>query len=273
MIRVDLHNHTYYSHARHSVADMYAAAVARGLAVYGFSEHSPRPEGYNYLSEYREHLNAHLDDYVREVDELRRGQGPCRVLFGMEIDWFENEVPFVEHAARQFPFEYLLGSTHFLGTWGYDGGPEPWERMDEKERFGAYEAYFLTWKKMLATGLFQIAAHPDLIKIHTRDTFHTWLVRDDAQKLVREALRELKKQDMAMEISSAGLRKPCREIYPCPAIMRMAAEEGVRVSFASDAHSTEDVAYGFPTLESYARAFGYTAASWFADGVWHTMPF
>ena len=273
MIRFDLHNHTFYSHGANSVTDMYKAALAKGLSVYGFTEHSPRPERYTYPTEYRDRLNAHLSAYVREVAELKQEQGPCRVLFGMEIDWFEEDQDFVRRAATQFPFDYLLGSTHFLGTWGFDAGPEPWEAMDETERFSAYTAYFATWKKMLATGLFNIASHPDLIKIFTRDSFHMWMVREESQRLVKEALEVLKAQDMAMEISSAGLRKPCREIYPCPMIMRLAREVGVRISFASDAHTDGDVAYAFPVLASYARAFGFEKASYFADRCWHSEEF
>ncbi len=273
MISVDLHSHTMYSHGRDSAAAMHAAAVSRGLAVFGFSEHSPRPERYAYPSEYRDRLNAHLRDYVSEVRALQAQGGPCRVLFGMEIDWFEEDEAFVRQACRQFPFDYLIGSTHFLGTWGYDYSAEPWEAMDEAARHAAYEAYFRTWTKMLDTGLFQIAAHPDLIKIFTRESFHGWLVKEKSLRLVREALEVLRARGMAMEISSAGLRKPCREIYPCPLIMRLAAETGVRISFASDAHCTADVAGGFPTLASYARAFGFSKSVFFAGGVCESRDF
>ncbi|MDO5535978.1 MAG: histidinol-phosphatase [Desulfovibrionaceae bacterium] len=273
MITADLHNHTHYSHARDSVADMYASAVSRGLDVFGFSEHSPRPEAYTYPSEYRDRLNAHLADYVREVTDLQKAGGPCRVLFGMEIDWFEDDEAFVRGACSQFPFDYLIGSTHFLGTWGYDAGPGPWQAMSEGERFDCYSAYFRTWRRMLDTGLFNIAAHPDLIKIFTVSSFHSWLVREDSQRLVKDALEVLKCRGMAMEVSSAGLRKPCREIYPCPLIMRLAAETGVRISFASDAHTTDDVAFGFPVLASYARAFGFTESVYFADGTCHSRAF
>ncbi len=273
MIKADLHNHTSYSHGANTVAEMYQAAKDRGLAVFGFTEHSPRPLAYAYPTEYRDRLNAHLQDYVSEVTELTRAGGSCRVLFGMEIDWFEDDEDFVRRAAGQFPFEYLLGSTHFLGTWGFDGGPGPWEEMDENARFAAYEAYFKTWTKMLATGLFQIAAHPDLIKIFTRESFHRWLVKESSQRLVKDALEVLKAKDMAMEISSAGLRKPCREIYPCPLFMRMASDVGVRVSFASDAHTDSDVAYGFPVLASYALAFGFDHSWYYADKSWHRLDF
>lgn len=63
-----------------------------------------------------------------------------------------------------------------------------------------------------------------------------------------------------MEISSAGLRKPCNEIYPHPAIMKLAADLGVKISFGSDAHCTNTPAYAFDQLEAYARSYGYTSS-------------
>lgn len=76
-----------------------------------------------------------------------------------------------------------------------------------------------------------------------------------------------------MEISSAGLRKACREIYPAPPIMALAAELRLPVSFASDAHSSDDVAYGFARLASYAKAFGFTEHVIFEKGRMTTQPF
>lgn len=67
-----------------------------------------------------------------------------------------------------------------------------------------------------------------------------------------------------MEVSSAGLRKPCRQIYPGPQIMQIASGLGLKICLSSDAHSTEQIAYAFDKLETYAREFGYTE-SWIID--------
>ncbi|WP_297216265.1 histidinol-phosphatase [uncultured Desulfovibrio sp.] len=276
MITIDLHTHTRYSHGRNTPDEMYAAAEAAGLRLYGFSEHSPRPLGYNYSKEYREQLAAHLPDYVREVQALktRAAADParCQVLFGMEFDWLSGAEDFVRQAAASQNFDYRLGSVHYLQTWGFDDKAEDWDlSQDACDRH--YEAYFAAWRAMIASGLFDIAAHPDLIKIFSVQKFHTWLARPDSVALVRTALGELRDAGMAMEISSAGLRKPCREIYPCPTIMRLAAELELPVTFASDAHSVDDMAYAFPQLANYARAFGFQESVWFDNGTMHRQAF
>ena len=83
----------------------------------------------------------------------------------------------------------------------------------------------------------------------------------------------LKAKGMGMEISSAGIRKPCREIYPCAAIMRMASELGLDITFASDSHTTDDVAHAFPRLATYAKAFGFTDSVVFEHGTTTRMAF
>ena len=70
---------------------------------------------------------------------------------------------------------------------------------------------------------------------------------------------------MVMEVSAAGLRKPCREIYPCPAIMEMAAGLHLPISFASDAHAVAQIGWQFNELARYARRFGYTTSRYFVE--------
>ncbi|MBR4741989.1 MAG: histidinol-phosphatase [Desulfovibrio sp.] len=255
MIKVDLHNHTKYSHGQNTPSEMYTSAVQKGLEVIGFSEHSPRPKGFDYTHEYRDMLKLHLQDYVREVCALK-GQ-KVKVLFGMEMDWLEGELDFVTKAAGSFDFDYLIGSVHFLGHWGFDDGGQPWEEASQEECEAWYVAYFTLWQDMIKSGLYNIAAHPDLIKIFSRPQFHIWLAKASSQQMIRQALCILKEVGMAMEISSAGLRKPCCEIYPAQPIMQLAREVAVDITFASDAHNVSDVAYGFAELERYAKAFGF----------------
>lgn len=274
MIQADLHLHTCFSHGENTPFEMHAAARRANLALIGFSEHSPRPQGYDYTREYRERLAAHMDDYASQVSALKKSpaNGP-KVLLGMEIDWLENERTFVEKAIAAQDFDYLIGSVHFLGHWGFDDGPGAWDALSQEECERFYEQYFLTWKSMLASGLFQIAAHPDLIKIFSVDRFHIWLERPDGRELVRQCLLTLRERGMSMEISSAGLRKPCHEIYPCPAIMEMAAQLGLRVTPASDAHNTRDVAGAFPELAGYAKSFGFSGQTVFEHGQPTHLPF
>jgi histidinol-phosphatase (PHP family) len=61
-----------------------------------------------------------------------------------------------------------------------------------------------------------------------------------------------------MELNTAGLRKDCREIYPSPQIVQLAAREGVPITFASDAHAVGEVGMNFTEAIAPARSAGYT---------------
>ncbi len=272
MIVADLHNHTNASHARNSVSEMVASAKRRGLSIYGFSEHSPRPLAYSYPREYRDHLQASFGGYVEEVLSFREHDPELKVLLGMELDWFPAEPEFMKRAVAAYPFDYVIGGIHFLGTWGFDFAAEDWQLEPERceER---YVAYFRTLKELARSGLANIAAHPDIIKLFSIDTFRNWLKSQASLDLIAEALTAIRDAGMGMEISSAGLRKPCREIYPGPEIMGLAAEIGVPITFGSDAHDVDTPAYGFDLLENYARSFGYAHSLVFERGQRRELPF
>ncbi|MBQ9406478.1 MAG: histidinol-phosphatase [Desulfovibrio sp.] len=273
MILADTHIHTRYSHGSSTPEAMYAAALARGLEFVAFTEHAPRPLGFDYTHEYREQLSRHLPDYLREVHALRKRHDPCQALLGMEMDWLEDQEDFTRAACAAQDFDLLLGSVHFLGHWGFDDGEDPWKAFSQEECERHYQAYFEAWERMARSGLFHVAAHPDLIKIFSVEQFHIWLAKSSSLALIRRGLLALRDSGMCMEISSAGLRKPCREIYPAPPIMVMAASLELPITFASDAHGEQDVAYGFARLASYAAAFGFREQTLFHDGRKVSIPF
>lgn len=275
MIRVDLHTHTNHSHARDSVRQMFEAGQARGLLVQGFSEHSPRPEGYDYPEEYRDHLAATFHDYLSEVTELKQEQAPrgITVLLGLEVDWLEDEVPYLHTMTSEHDYDYLIAGIHFLDRWGFDSSADDWAKLSFDERCNLYARYYRTMKVMAETKMFNIVAHPDLIKIFSVDDFHRWLDMPASMDLVGDALTAVRDAGMAMEISSAGLRKPCREIYPGPKILKLARNLGLPVTFASDSHATEQVAWNFDTLARYAAAEGWKESLVFRRGEVKTVPF
>ena len=70
-------------------------------------------------------------------------------------------------------------------------------------------------------------------------------------------LAAARKNGVAIELNTAGLRKNCREIYPSLKILQMAFAEGIRITFGSDAHAPEEVGANFPEAVALAQAAGY----------------
>lgn len=274
-IKADVHAHTNHSHGQASSLDMYLAARACGLEIFGFSEHSPRPDGYIYPSDYQDKLKREFDQYVREVTELaERGKGEgLKVLLGLEVDFIPGQEAFARELCLRYPFDYIIGGLHFQDHWGFDFTADKWAGLNTKQRFAVYTRYYEDLAAMCGTGLFHIAAHPDLIKMFTLDSFNAWLESEEAVSVIRRAFAVMKKQGMLMEISSAGLRKPCKEIYPGPKIMAIAQDLNLSISFGSDAHCVNTPAFAFDELAGYAAAFGYSSSFVVEQGVKRELSF
>jgi len=273
-ILTDQHSHTVHSHAKDTVASMASAAYAKGLDVFGFSEHSPRPEGYNYPNDYRDKLAAGFPTLVAEImAEKERYKGRMDVLLGMEVDYIPAEEAFVRESVEAYPYEYVIGSVHFQGFWGFDSAAVDWEPLSEATRIEMFIRYYRDQKRMAETGLFHIAGHPDLIKLFCKPSFDAWIQTPDAQHIVQETLAAFKANNMGMEVSSAAIRKGLGEPYPGPLVMRLAREMDLPVVFGSDSHATADVAFGLDDLAVYAQQFGYTRSAFFRDRTMHMRTF
>ena len=62
---------------------------------------------------------------------------------------------------------------------------------------------------------------------------------------------------VAIEVSTAGLRKPCREIYPSRAFLQIARRRNIPITLGSDAHVPQDTGADFQAAVALVRACGY----------------
>ena len=65
-----------------------------------------------------------------------------------------------------------------------------------------------------------------------------------------------RKADCAVEISSAGLRKPVGEAYPEVRLLSKLVSAGTPVTFSSDAHAPAEVGWGYDRTLALARQAG-----------------
>ncbi|MFM8527134.1 MAG: histidinol-phosphatase HisJ family protein [bacterium] len=213
------------------------AATAAGIEELGVSEHVHR---FTQALDVWDHpfwrLNAHddLDAYCEflAANDLR---------VGIEADFVPGTEDRMANLLEGRPFDYVVGSVHFLGSdafddadydvWGTHGDPEVvWGR------------YFESVAEAARSGLFDILAHPDLVKVWGADRpVPERELRHYYEPLV-EAVAET---GIAVEISTAGLRKPVGEIYPAPSLAAMFAEAGARFCLSSDAHLPEQVGFRY----------------------------
>lgn len=276
MILSDLHTHTHHSHGVDSAEDMIKAALAKNIQFFGFTEHDPRPANFTYPSDYQDKLTKRFPIYVQEVRELQaRYSQSLRVLVGVEFDYFPGHESRIAAECREYGFDYAIGAVHFLSEWGFDFAAADWQGMSQEALFEVYERYFDIVAQMAGSGLFQIAAHLDLVKIFSKDAYAAWVAAGRngvADRLFDRCLEAMADFNMALEISTAGLRKPCRELYPCARVMELASKKKIPITLASDAHTVGQVGYSFDQLLNYAYNYGYETSVFFDKGRMTHLP-
>ena len=82
--------------------------------------------------------------------------------------------------------------------------------------------------------------------------------RDQSEVYARLAAR-LARAGVCVEVNTAGLRKPCREMYPHPDLLRACQLAGVPTTLGSDAHAPTEVAADLDAATSLMREVGYDA--------------
>ncbi|MDD3653339.1 MAG: histidinol-phosphatase HisJ family protein [Desulfotomaculaceae bacterium] len=248
----DYHIHTKMcGHATGDLEDYLAVAIRDGLEEIGFSDHLPLyflppaaiPVGYAMTE-------ADLPVYVDAVQRLQE-TSPVRVKLGVEADYVPGCESKLEKLLKAYPFDYVIGSVHFIDGWSFDNQEEI-DRYSQWDIWELYERYFTLIQQAAMTGLFDIMAHPDLIKKFN------YLPSQDLMPLYEDTVQIFKRAGVCMEVNTAGLRCPVQEIYPAPGFLRAAFSQGVEVTLGSDAHHPEQVGAGLPEAVNFLKAAGYS---------------
>lgn len=226
------------------------AAAARAVGEIAITEHVHRfSEARDWHSNpwWREEATEDVDRYCDALVHARDVGHP--LLIGVEMDWLPDRRDRIERFLRDRPFDIVLGSVHWIGElavdhpdysiWDHDDSAEVWRR------------YLSELVAAAESTLFDVLAHPDLPKVFGHKMPERLAGELDA------AIERIAATGIAVECSSAGLRKNPREIYPDPDLLARLHTAGIPVTLASDAHRPEDVGRDYPTTVAALRGAGY----------------
>jgi histidinol-phosphatase (PHP family) len=225
-------------------------AEERGIAELGVSEHVYR---------FREALKVYdhpfwrleatddLDDYcafVREETDLR---------LGIEADFVAGREDRMASLLEARDWDYVIGSVHLVGGYAVDmeGEWDVWRRGESPERL--WKRYFETVAEAARSGLFDIMAHPDLVKLWGRGRPRP---EGDPRRYYEPLVEACLDAGVAVELSTAGLRKPAGELYPAQPMLELVAEAAVPVALSSDAHTPQDLGAGYEQALAALEAAG-----------------
>jgi histidinol-phosphatase (PHP family) len=231
------------------------AAEERGIAELGVAEHVHRfVQSLEVWTHpwYRHWAKDDLDEYC----DFLRDSG---LRVGIEADYLAGREDRVANLLDGRPWDYVVGSIHFLADAAVDLHGEPdWEEWDvwrSADPEKVWARYFETLGEAARTGMFDILAHPDLVKVFAG---RVPVPEGDLRRFYERAMDGIAESDVAVEVSTAGLRKPAREIYPAPTFLEMCLDAGRPVALSSDAHVPEHLGYEYERALSLLEDLGVT---------------
>jgi histidinol-phosphatase (PHP family) len=260
---VDYHVHLreaghQISHRIETVERWVGEAERRGIDEIGFTEHV------YYFRELRplltipyqvERSTIPIDPYVEAIVEAKSRGLPVRL--GVEVDYFPGREEELRDILAPYPWDFVLGSIHYLDGLGIDVEPTLVDVLGPEE---AYRRYFDVLAQAAETGLFDSLAHPDLIK------FFAGVIDWDRESFLGRL------DGVCLEVSSAGLRKPHGRLYPEPELLAAARAAGVGITLASDAHEPADLGRDLELAAQHASDAGYESITVFEDRVGRQVP-
>ena len=195
---------------------------------------------------FTDHDRYHAGIDFDEINRLRERNPDLQIRAGIELD---ND-PVHSPAGRKWieknwdKLDLVLGSVHFLerADQMFDSVPDGAAQFEGRNIDAMYAEYFRRLRELIGTGLIDCLAHLDLIKIHGHRP------RTDVGTLVNETLEFIHSRNLAIELSTAGWRKPVNELYPSDSIIELAMEKGIPFTIASDAHSHVQLGENFANL-------------------------
>jgi len=248
---VDYHMHTRL--CRHAVGEpgeYLRAAMAAGLDEIGLADHSPWPAGYD--AQFRM-TPEQFPEYRELVRELQAAAGKVQVRFGLEVDWVPGRMDEVRERLTAEPFDFVLGSVHYTDALPFDDPAHAWRWQGAEQVEQVWQRYAALMLDLVNAGICDILAHFDLPKKFGWRPASAAPFHAAAERIFRAA----GERGMAIEINTAGLRKPVGEIYPTLPLLELACRHGVGLTLGSDAHAPSEVAADFPAAVALARAAGF----------------
>ena len=200
-IRGNLHAHTKASDGHHSLKEMAKAAEKLGYEYLAITEHSRSLSIASGLD--RDQLSRHLD----EIDELNAQLENIVLLKSSEVDILEDgRLDYPDDILKKLDFTVCAIHQKF-----------DLSRKKQTERI----------LRAMDNPYFHVLAHPSGRLINERDPYDTNLEKILEAAKERGCFIELNAQPQRLDLTDEGCK--------------MAKDMGVRISIASDAHSTSDL--------------------------------
>ena len=191
---------------------------------------------------YKKKATLSIKDFQTLITEMRTITFPIKIKWGLEVCYFPEYEKLIGDILRAFPFDFSVGSIHWVDGFGFDHKAEFWNNIDTEH---IYSNYYQLMLRLVKSGLFSGVAHPDSTKC-----FHHYPTQDftDIYRLLAD---ELKAHHMYAEQSGGlALNYGFEELGMNQTMLHIFKSKNVEIRCASDAHKPEDAGANIAKLQA-----------------------
>ena len=251
------HVHSCFSDGESDIVEYVIAAGDMGLDEVGISDHYVLFPDRRKL-DWNMPVDA-MDEYV-ELVQSAAGEAPENLVvrLGIEADYIPETTAELREVLAYQPFDYVIGSVHFVDAFAVDGYVVAWEKLLQPEIDDIIRGYWVRVAEMARTGMYDIAGHLDLTK---KFGFYPSV---DLSREIDAALDAISEFCMTVEINTSGWYMPAGEQYPSVPILQGCLERGIPVMVSADAHKPENLMRGFDRAYALLREIGFQEVASYA---------
>ncbi|KQL45918.1 histidinol phosphatase [Brevibacillus choshinensis] len=193
----------------------------------------------------------HFVSFIQSQQAIWKADG-INLRLGIEADYFVGGENVLAPMMEAYPWDHVIGSIHFADGWGFDN-PDAQDRFEHTDLLSLYEQTFAVVERAIGSGLFDIVAHLDNLKV-----FGHRPPEEQLLPLYQRIARALQQHGVATEVNT-GLyyRYPVKEMCPSYRFLQILHEHGVPITTSSDSHFPDHLGSYLVEARQLLRKAGY----------------
>jgi histidinol-phosphatase (PHP family) len=215
-----------------------------------------------YEIAFTNHIMLNQPDYIispsafsshwEQIQVCQQHYPRLKIRLGIEMDYYpgrENEIADTLHKYERLagrPFDMVLGSIHEMHGHFFSNQKCAPGFYQGQDLVSLYCDYFALSRKAVQSRLFDVIAHPDLIKKYTHDLTPP-VPFEQYRSALEPFLDALLVSGVGLEVNTKGLSINVREMYPSNEFLELyllkarACGKEPMLTLGSDAHSVDGV--------------------------------
>lgn len=249
---IDAHIHFHKQPYTFEIIDkMVEVAISRGVDELWLLDHTHKFFEFSFLYEvgirhkktwewYSNIKKISIKEFLNFINDVKKKTYPITLKFGLEVCYFHETEDLFREVIKKYPFDFLVGSVHYVNGMAYDIDESFWDGLDINE---VYQEYYQEVEKLIKSQIFISLGHPDAIK---RFEFYPSY---DLKPTYEIIAKELVKNNMFTENNSGFLRYKFPYLGLNKEIYEVFKKYNVKMNKASDAHEYQNIGGHFEELD------------------------